>query len=509
MLYVFNDKIYIVISLDFMKITYLRKISNSLKTKRCQKILLFIAPIVIILCLSLGLLGYINFIPGSASKFYIGSSLGVVVRGLSFAGLFSYSICCSISFKIRPNYRLITVYCFLLLFNFLMIFLSPHDYGTLYLSQYYKAGAYFYTSVGLKTIMIYYLSSLVDFIWGFCFLWILPTVFKNKRQFVYVFLFFIFIMLITCFYSFFKERNIFILVFTDPSKIGSATGLKSMFDTKQTFGVFLCPAFCSCLFLFHFFSRVSFRIKLFKILLYSSLIISTVIFFFVSIVSLCRTAIIGNLIMLIFFYIALTVGSFKKRKMICGFTLTFILVFIVLLFTLFMSIEPMHNSGVLKNLYDFISKHIFQRVTTSSDSRLLIMIAYFKEIPTLNLFFGFGKGLLDIYVRSLAPILRYGLHSGFAIYFGNFGLISFFITYLLIIKIMWKNLLNIRKNPFLVITLLGSFVTVMFLNISESEILVFSSSSLVFMFNFIIIIFGNSSYIRSIYKENLQEVVIQ
>lgn len=475
------------------------KLSSKLQNERLQNVLYILAPFVILTCLALGLLAYINIVPGFASKFYVGTTLGTAVRALSFFILFIYSILCVISLRLKLNYKLVVVYIILMFMNFIMIFASPHQYETLFLSQYYRIGEYFVTSVSYKNILISFMSSVVDFLWGFCFLWVLPLLFKNKKQILLVLLPFILIMLITCIYSFIFERKIFILVFTDPSQIGSATGLQSMFDTKQTFGVFLCPAFCCSLLSIKLVLGKDPLFRYEKLVLGIPLIISALIIFFVSIVSLCRTAIVANFIALFVFYIALTVHSFHLKKKIIGIVLSSALVIFILIFVLFMTIDSLHSSGILNNLYKFLMQHIFNRIQTSSDSRLAILVAYLREIPLLNLFFGFSKGLSDIYIRSLAPILIYGLHSGFAIYLNNYGLISFFITYLFIISIVWKNLKNIKKDPFIAILIFGFFITVMFLNISESEILVFSSSTIVFMFNFLIIVFANSRYLKDKY----------
>jgi len=473
-------------------------VDKYLRTEKSQRFLISFAPFIVLLCLALGMLAYLFGIPGFGYRFSANTPLGILIRFISISVLVLYCLLCVVSLKIRISYNLVIIYSFLLGFNFLMALISPHTYTTMFLSQYFRVGMYYYASTNMATLLISYLSSVADFVWGFCFLLVLPELFRNKKSIMIVFASYVVFMLACCLYSLIKEKDYYILLMTHPEKIGSAIGAHSVFDSKQSYGVLLCPAFC-CSLLSSKLALMQSNKKSSSILLCFAFAIASLLLFFFTAASLCRTAIVGNLIMLIIFYISIGVSALKKKRIVLGSLLFFVFVILIIFFILFLTQESLHSSGILNKLYIFIKTKIVDRIESSSDSRLIIAVSFLREIPTINLFFGLSKGLLDLYVRSLSPILRYGLHSGFIIYLGNYGVISLFITYLLTIKIVFTNFKNIKIDPMLVISIFGCFVTAFLFNISEAEILVFSSSTLVFMFNFILLVFSNSKYVRDYY----------
>ena len=466
-------------------------LTNKLRSPKGQRFLLIAAPMIILAYLGIGLLAYVHLFPGSTALFSASSLTGVAARAFTLLLIVLLTLATYIAFRPKVQWGIAYAFGILLLCNYVMVFVTPHSYATLYYSQIYSYGEYFVTSVSNRSLFISSLSSFADFVFGICLLTVLPQAFPRRKQFLIVFIPFVVFMAFQCIYTFIAERTYYVELIggTSPYYLKPLT---AMFSSKQELGIFLTPAFCLCPILSWLIHKESWP-KLLKVVSVVFLGLVAFLFFVISVFSLCKTAILGNMFILLFSIAGFVLWLLKKGKRLFPILIISLFVGSIAGLVVFMSVPALHEDGFGKSVYYIIANQILNRLDRGSWSRMNIVAAYFDAVPMQNLFFGFGKGLQDIYGRSLAPILRYGIHTGAVIFLANYGIISTFLVAVLLLRTLFRRAARMWQSPFVSSVVIGTFVAAIILNIAELEILIFSSSVTVFLFNFIIFVFGESS----------------
>ena len=418
---------------------------------------------------------YAEFFPRSTKIFVYSSTTGLILRMAA-----SFFLIASSFFVFASNYNRIKKKWFLIVaimvfFEFLSLLFTPSTYDVLFKTgQTYPFMAHRHISVSVFDSVVFSLSQSVDLVFGLLFMSILPLV-LNKRRMIIVLNIFIFVVFYSIVLSFFREKSYYIYFLKGNWKY-SNDSIGSIFGNKQQWGIFLVSGFCASIYIMHFllkekpFKRA---ILIFLIMFYSLFLFGCI---FCSTVAFCKTAIVCYLIFIILFIIFIIFRLIKNRKTrVLGVAVA--LLFVVC-FTLIILVN--HVEALRTNLIGRLIYNIFRTLEDKSEQsisvRLSVVYCLLEKFPSINLMFGFPKGILDAYVRTISPELLIGLHTGIASYFGRTGVFGFVIYGILIFKLIKLYINAAQFSKSLTFLYFGIFAVSIVMNLSESEILIFSSS---------------------------------
>ena len=398
-----------------------------------------------------------------------------------------------LSYRKEIDFKWFPILFVLTLFIIIFTFFAPLSYSTLYrTTALYNFMARIVITVSVKTQIIMTISFIIDLLFGISFLFVFPKIYQGKKLYLIIMSLFIFVIFYSCIYSFYFERNWYKYFFSgnwkyNPDSIGS------IFGDKQQWGVFLATCFPICFLMIYFLSKTDLKKQL-KILFICFISTTALMSFICSLVSFCKTAIICNLIFILIFTIALFInGLIKKKNQKLSFVILGLFLIVLFVFILFRTI-PSLKSSKIGLIIDTIIKTLQSSGETGSISRLAIFLSFLERVPATNLMFGFPKGSLEAFELSANPEFINTLHTGIAIFFGRTGLVGITIYFILYFRVV-KAIFSIGKKDFIRAGILFGFLAVSFvLDLSELEILIMSSSALVFVKNLVLVSMPLSEY---------------
>ena len=476
-----------------MKSPVLQRILNCVDSAKFKKMLEYAIVFVCILYFFLSISSYAAWFPGSTKYFLFSTTLGILIRGVSsilFLGIMALGL---VAYRRSIDFRWLIIISVLIFFIIFFTFFSPLSYSALYrTTALYSFMAEIVISVSVKTQIVMTLSFIVDILFGFSFVFILPKIYKKTTLYLLLTYIFIFIILYSCLYSFYFERSWYKYFLSGNWKYNPVS-IGSIFGDKQQWGAFLATCFPFCFLMVYILSKMSIK-RVLKILSYIFISLTGVMAFFCSIVSFCKTAIISNIVFLFIFFIGLCIYFLVKKRHLFIPALVFtVFAAFLITFILFRTVESLKISKI-GLIIDTILKTLKSSGETGSVQRLTILVYFLDRMPATNLMFGFPKGTLEAFELSTTPELINTLHTGFAIFFGRTGIVGTAI-YLIIYGILIRAIIYNGKQDFLkTVILLGALGVSFILNLSELEILIMSSSALVFIKNLVLVSMPLSEY---------------
>ena len=316
---------------------------------------------------------------------------------------------------------------------------------------------------------------MVFFLFLFC---AYPYTFKDRNQFTYVVLPAVVIATIGVLYSLVFERNTISTVLNG----GNPELIKSIFHSKNAYGIFLFNGSAVATFIFFADSRrwTKFIAIVLPVFLVMSFIIN------------CKLAAICILVLLILSYAYAIFRYFKTRSYISYILLGLALVVslgIVLLFT----VPSLHNDGFLAKVYD----KIISSITDINISSFIGRTDEWAMVPRMTngiyRFIGFGTAsgyqLITAYTSINAATSRgvYDLHNAyvdFYAYHGIIGCLLLVFLYAYIVYLIYKLFRN-NKSMALLVSMIF-FVSILF-GMAETYRLFLSMSANTFALNIMIL----------------------
>ena len=460
------------------------KVSN-LRNDRFKKKLSIAIFACILVYLSINLLAYVNFLPQFTKYFAYNTTSGTIIRIITSIIFLMPCFVGGIIYLDDSGKRWIVIFTIFILLISINIFFMPTSFVTLYkTSQLYYFMAELDIVVSTKKILIMHASFIVDILFGYAFFFVLPKLLSKKYLFIILSIFNL-IILISCFYSMIIEKDYYVWFLSGNWSYTSDT-IGSFFGNKQQWGLFLISAIPSIAISFYLLAKrkINFIIKIGISFIYS---ISALLIMFCGTVAFCKTAIVCNIVFVVTLIIGFSIHMLRNKKTIAlSFLIFSIFIGSIIYVVCVMNLPSLQTSKIGKMIYNTIST-LFVRGEGSILVRLELMYFVFQNFPSANLMFGITKGLVDPFVRSLIPELVVGLHTGYAIYFGRTGIIGFVIFVILNIYLFRGVGILVKRKPFLATILIASYLSSVVLSLSESEILIFSSSMNGFVFNLLLV----------------------
>ena len=449
--------------------------------------------VVIIIYYYVGLLSFITVpLTPIYHLFTSGSSVAVVVRALMTAMVTLYSLLVVIVNKEKVQWIWAVVFTYILLFTLLSTALSPQTYSYVYVTSLYRIVHKTVVAPGFTRMAVMFLSSVSDFVLSFCFLFILPLVINRKKQLLVLLVPIALIGFLECVYSivFEKEKYIDILKMLGGSYAGYEVSVGATFGNKQDWGAFANVAFVASLFSFVLLDSKKRCHSLYRFLL----LINGLILFLFTIMSLCKTAIISEIIMIIFFIVFLIQKCWKNSRFL--FWLFMILVtFITLFFFAFLFIPEIHSLPYLDKVYTLLDNYFIQRISWDTLwGRTSIWYRTISNLRLYNLFFGLSKGGVSAYSKVIIIEGQSSIHNGLAYFLLSYGIMGFSIYLLLLFIVIKRIALLFCVNKEISFCSLGVLFCSLIFTIVESEVFIVSGSNPIFVFNIILCSFVYGYY---------------
>lgn len=446
------------------------------------------APFVLLIYSLIGILAYVNVFPGSAAYFRSNSIAGITFRVVSTALICVY---CLLFYwlnreTMRFPWKWVAVFSGVLLVNFFAMVFTSHEYSYLYTASIYGYLHSVQVSVGAKTLITMYLSSISDFALAFCFMFMLPYAFYKKERLLWLTVPMVLFMLFECGYSLLKEMDQYKAIFTGATDIygGYNISIGATFGDKQEFGCFLTVGFCSAIASCFAFNRFNqFWVKLIK----WSFIVAAAIFFVISFFTLCKTAILANSLALICLVAAGLIFLFKHRRT-AGIVVSSALGLLILAVILVLTVDQLHSSGFLASFYKLVNSLFLSRVNGGIWSRFYLVAEYFSKLDVNKFLFGLSKGGVNAYMRLATVEGQAGLHTGFVYFQACYGLVGSIVYAVLLFMVIRPILRVFKSDSALSLFLIGCFICTIVFNVSECEVLIVSGSTAIFMFNVICVV---------------------
>ena len=431
-----------------------------------------------------GLLSYITFPIKPIFKLLVSSSIvSIIIRAILAALICAFSIIVIIKYKTKVKWNWLIIMCFALIMTLISILISPRTYEYMYASSLYHEVHAVRLDPGIPRTIVMYLSSVADFAFAFCILFVMPVVINNKQKLLFILIPIVVIGILECIYSAISERQAYIYLFTHPDDPlgGYGNGVGATFGNKEDWGAFLTVAIVSALASI-FFIRKSKKSVLIKICLWISVAIMTI---FV-VLSLCKTAMLAVLLCGVCLIIGLVVYSAEKNKKM--FIIVSALVgFLAIILVAFFATKGFGVS-FLNKVYNFLNNFIISKSERAVEGRSALWLNYLENVRGYNLFFGLGKSYVSIYTRMLTPETQHNIHNGFAYFFASYGLVGFFILISMLVVVV-KNILNLwRINHYYVFLFGGILLAGISFVLAESEVIIISTSTPIFIFNVLTVI---------------------
>ena len=465
-------------------------------------VILKIFMVVILLYYFLGLLSYATVpIKPIYRLFTSSSSVAVIVRAFMTGLICVYSILLLIYKKIKVNWKFLCIFCFVLFCTLVGAIISPMSYKYIYVHSLYKTVYHINLTATYSRTLSLYLSSISDFALAFCFMFVLPYAVKDKKQLLWLLVPIVILGVMECAYSLIKEKDIYIYLLKNSTNEfgGYDVRICATFDSKEEFGSFLTLSLvCSVGTIFLMNKQKKFSIFIIMLLLFCCCL-----FFLISVLSLCKTSILGSGLFLFICFIWLWFYCVKKNKYLAILSTIFGLL-VIGGFCLFFFVPQFHQTGLLNKIYNYLYNFIFKRADSAVSSRTDLWMQYVENVRGYNFLFGMSKSLISPYVTSLQPQNNPGIHNGIAYFFASYGLIGFFV-YIILFFIVLRRIFKLWKINFnYVFFFIGSLFACTAFVLAEGEVLIVSGSNLIFPYNVIIVIFSCGVYL--VEEKNYVEV---
>ena len=451
---------------------------NFLKTDKAKKYIAIFAFLSLLIYFVIGISAYASWFPGSTKFFVYNSSSGLIFRILTSGLVILSGIFVLISYRDKINWKWWLILPIWLLVSLLMVFVTTREYYVLYRGQtLYDFMTEQNQYVSLATMLKMFFSFGIDILFGFLLFFAFPKT-LGKKHFLIIGLLFLLIILYSCFYSLVKDRSYFIYFFKGDWKY-TAESIGSIFGNKQQWGIFLASVFPIAAISIWIIHNIKIN-KVLKISLYLFCLLVVFLSMFCGLVAYCKTTIVCNVLFVFVFFVGLIIYLYRKKIYFWATISTLLIasvgVFVLLLF----KIPALQSKPILSFVFKMLDT-LFKRGEVGADQRLLVIVRVLENFPSENLFFGIPKGAVDTAVRQMIPELQDHLHTGFIIFFARSGLfgVIIYIIFLGLLFIRYSKM--IRFQPILAILSFGLFATAFILDLSELEILLFSSSINVFI----------------------------
>lgn len=449
--------------------------------------------VILLVFFYLGLISYIT-VPIKPLYHFLtsGSLVAVLIRAFMTGIICFYSVLVFLVNDIKVQWKWLIVFLIVLFLVLISIIISPLTYTYVYSEKLYGVVHLVKLNPGLPRTITMYLSSISDFAFAFCSLFILPIVVNNKKQLLALTLPIVLICLLECTYSFITERNTYkyLLTHPDDSFAGYGHQVGATFGDKESWGSFLTVAFASSLFSFISISNTKRIYRIIKIVLFCSILI----FICFAIMSLCKTAMMAMLLALIILAIGLLVNAWRKNKKTGVIVLSCLGVMIALIIVCFST----NGFGIsfIGKITTYLNNFIISRTKNALEGRMIIWINYLQNVRGYNLFFGLGKAGVNTYTKTIIKEGQSSLHNGFAYFFASYGIVGFSLFFVLLITII-KNIFKIYKfEPWLFFILIALFISAIVFVLSEAEVLIISTSNPIFIFNVLLVMFPKGYLIK-------------
>ena len=466
--------------------------------QRVRKIIDKSAPLVLLFYFVIGILAYVNIWPGSAALFRSSSTSGIIFRAASTALIVLYSLSLFIvnAGKMRFPWKWFIAFAAVLLVNLMAMLFTKHEYTLQYTASLYGYLREVSVVTGWKTLWTMYLSSVSDFALGFCFLFLLPYAFNRKTQLLWIVIPIVVFMVYECGYSLVKEIGEYKKIFSEEALIygGYNVNIGATFGDKQEFGCFLTVGFASSLLAL---AVSPFRCRGLLVVYRIGLVLASALFFVISFFTLCKTAILANLLMLLCAAILSLCLLFRKNKVSFWAAAGIFGVFAISV-TLILIVDQFHATGFLNKFYLLVNKMFFDKVNKGIFSRFYLVADFFRGLDPLKFLFGLTKGGVNSYL-AVTSVESPGLHTGFVYFQACYGLVGSLLYAALFVLVIRNLTLLFRKNVVMALLLIGCFLCTIVFNLSECEILIVSGSAAIFPFNVFCVVFP-AGYLK--YEKN-------
>lgn len=366
-----------------------------------------------------------------------------------------------VSKGIKLNIRAMICCIMVLAVVLFSIILTPRVLNFSYIGVYGNNMHFETITLGLSAYVSAILEALFSFFYCYVLFFVLPKVISNKFQLAIPLMALVGLMVVSCLYSYIFEFRLYIRVFGGGSAY--VKDIRSIFVSKNDFGQFLLQAEIACIALVFLLKNMKFS-KLFWIPL--------PIFFLTIVMSMCKTALLGSLIVLIGLFLYFIFSTIKTRPKLSR-TLLIVFLSLILFFALFMAIPAINELPVLKTLYNYISKTVFQDGAASADSRFTIWSTILANSSGPNMLIGYGP-LGEM--QSLAWLKQSGYftvgtakpHNSFVSVYLSGGLV-YLSFYVLLFVIAFKKVIKGFKNHSSIAAIVFIFlITVVFYSFSEN-----------------------------------------
>lgn len=461
----------------------IKKIDSFVKEKISDKTIAVIGISILCVYYFIGLLSYITVpITPVFSLFKSSSPLAVFLRVFTCGLIVLFSVLILIKYKPKIEWSWLVLFCFLLLMVLFSIIISPSTYEYSYVEQLYKVIHTVILDPGVGRTIIMFCSSIADFIFAFCIMFILPFAFKDKKKLLWLLIPIVIICCFECFYSFVKEKDTYLYMFNHPDDPYGGYGheVGATFGNKEDWGAFIMVAISSS-FACIFFLGNSTKEKIFKVILF----ILIFVFSIFTVLSLCKTAILSMCLLLGTILIGFSINLCFKSKKHLIFTVI-ILFLLICLITAFFATSGFGNS-FLHKISEYIKKLIIDRSEHALAGRSSLWINYMQNVRGYNLFFGMGKNYVNAYTKFLVKEGQASIHNGFAYFFASYGLVGFMIFISLLFVVVKNIFLNWKINKMQMFLFLGLLFSSLVFVLAESEVLIVSTSTPIFIYNVLVV----------------------
>lgn len=408
---------------------------------------------------------------------FTNSTIAFILR-FGFLGLYTlFGIVVMISNRLKVNWIVVISSFILLLLFVLTAIISPCEiiYYSFYFTGKISVNSY---SLGVYANLVHiarFGGDLVFFFFLFC---AYPYTFKERNQFTYVLLPAIIIGVIGVLYSLIFERSSITTVLNG----GNPELVKSIFHSKNAYGIFLFNGAAATTFVFFADSRrwTKFLAILLPIFLIMSFIIN------------CKLAAICILILLVLSY-AYAVFRYFRTRPYFSYTLLAILIVLSLGILLIFVIPSLHNSGFLAKIYDKV-------ISSLSDFDIRSFLGRMNEwamVPRMTngiyRWIGFGTAtgyqLITAYtsINGATSSGVYDLHNAYVDFYAYHGIIGCIILGLFYIYIGYLIYKLFRKNKSMALLVSMIFFVSILFGMAETYRLFLSMSANTFALNVMIL----------------------
>lgn len=411
------------------------------------------------------------------------SAVAVILRAAMCALVCLFCIIILVKYKQKVKWGWLVVFCFCLLMTLVSILMSPLTYEYMYAESLYKVVHTVHLNPGVPRTLVMYMSSIADFAFAFCIVFIIPTVINDKKKILFILLPIVAVGILECCYSAVVERENYIYLLNHPDDPfgGYNNQIGATFGNKEDWGAFLTVSIVSAIASI-FFMKKSKKLIIIKI----GLAFSAVIMSIFAVLSLCKTSMLAIGLCVVALIIGGIVVMSKKSKI--HFWISIILVSILIALIAAFFATQGFGIQILNKVYKFLVNFIIGQSENALDGRASLWLNYMQNVRGYNLFFGMGKSYVSIYTKMLNPQSQSAIHNGFVYFFAAYGLVGF-LLFICLLVIVIKNIISLwRINNFYVFLFIGILLAGLSFVLAEAEVLIISSSSPVFIYNLLVVI---------------------